>query len=236
MNKVLFLLLILNVILFGQDYYSTQELGLGSVGNNGWGFKAGMNIANVGGDDVNSSDDIDDKYGFNFSVFSEKAINPNVSFQWEIQYSEKGWSNSYEDSDWDYEESSEFVLSLHYLEVPLLFKYTITSSSQFMPYFNMGGVLGFNISGKTEYDYYYYYDDVSMTWEDSDSGSEDITDEINPFEFGLLFGGGVKIPTQTGKLLIDIKYNFGLTNIPDDEDFSISNRVWLLSLGYQFIM
>ena len=87
----------------------------------------------------------------------------------------------------------------------------------------------------SEYGYYYYYDSGSgYEEEESYSDSEDITDEVSDFEFGLIFGGGVKIPLQTGKLLIDIRYDLGLTNIIDDSQFAMTNKVWILSLGYEF--
>ena len=236
MRKLLLLFFILNIVIYGQDHSPSQDLGINSGSNNGWGFKAGLNIAKVGGDDVHSSDDVDNKYGFNISIFSERSINPNVSFQWEIQYSAKGWNVFYEDFDSNSEQRNESSMSLNYIEVPLVFKFYPKLNPQFMLYFNMGGVLGFNVSAKYEYDYYYYYDDGSTVFEDSDSGSEDISDEVEPFEFGLLFGAGFKIPTQTGNLLIDFKYNFGMTNIPDESNYEISNRVFLLSLGFQFVM
>ncbi|MCK4978982.1 MAG: PorT family protein [Candidatus Delongbacteria bacterium] len=234
MKKITIILLVICYAVFGQE----EELNDNKLSIGSWGFRSGFNIATIEVENFNSG--LGSKYGFSFNFFSDNPISPGITFEWGVQYSMKGAFDSYEyEDEWGdsvERESSESSLILNYIECPALFKIIIPTDSNFDIYVNAGAVSGFNISAKTESEYYYYYYDSGSGYEDEESysNSEDITDEVSDFEFGLIFGGGVKIPLQTGKLLIDIKYDLGLTNIIDDSQFNMTNEVWLLSLGYEF--
>lgn len=236
-NLLTFTLLIICLSVFGSNdgFEGNDEFGRNEYGLGGWGFKAGLNIATIGGD-IGMGAGLENKYGLNISYFNSNPITTDITFEWGVQYSMKGALSSYEYEYYNEIERSESTLNFQYIELPMSFKFTIPTQSLFSPFFSFGAVPGFNIKSTSDRDYYYYYyDDWDGTeYEINDSSSEDITDEVNPFEFGFMFGGGIAIPTQSGKFLIDIKYNYGMTNIPDETSFEMINKVWLLSLGYEF--
>ena len=231
MKKLIVVLFVLCSVIYGQE-----EI-ISSFNRGGWGIKAGLNIASVDIESFGSG--FGSLYGFNFNFFNETPFSPALTFEWGLQYSMKGASSSdsYRDEWGGYieEETYESKLILQYIECPILFRMHLPTQSSFDIYINTGILPGFNIQSDYEEDYYYYYNDgLGFEEEESYTDSEDITDEVKDFEFGLLFGGGVKIPTNSGSVLIDIKYDMGLTNIPDESGFEMTNEVWMLSLGYQF--
>ncbi len=74
---------------------------------------------------------------------------------------------------------------------------------------------------------------VSETIETDESIDFD-EDELDRFDFGLVFGGGVGIKLGPGKAMLDARYNFGLYNVTtlEDTDLKVFNRGFGLSVGY----
>ena len=61
--------------------------------------------------------------------------------------------------------------------------------------------------------------------------NEDVKDDVNDIEFGLIFGAGVNIST----FIIGFRYNLGITDILKDSDSdSVKNSVFSLMIGYSF--
>ncbi|HZX63535.1 MAG TPA: hypothetical protein VFE66_10015 [Bacteroidales bacterium] len=57
--------------------------------------------------------------------------------------------------------------------------------------------------------------------------SYDPTDIFNKYEFGGLIGLGIKIPLcEKVKLIIDSRYNFGLTKAAKNTDFAYNANQW----------
>lgn len=51
-------------------------------------------------------------------------------------------------------------------------------------------------------------------------------------DFGLQMGLGAAISAGPGKLIVDGRYNLGLSNISDVKGENIKNRGFVFSLGY----
>nr|WP_315031679.1 porin family protein [uncultured Chryseobacterium sp.] len=97
--------------------------------------------------------------------------------------------------------------TFNYIEIPVLAKYS------FGPvYLNAGPSIGF-LMGKN--------DRIKATY-----------GKTKTIDFGLQMGAGVAIPAGPGKLIVDGRYNLGLSNISDEKGINVKNRGFAISLGY----
>ena len=74
---------------------------------------------------------------------------------------------------------------------------------------------------------------LSAKSKDNDNPEEDFKDEVEPIDFGVVFGGGL----QAGNFLIDARYNLGLRNLmknADSDSIKITNRGISLMAGWKF--
>ena len=220
MKKILVLNIVLLIIAISLNYVSAQ----------GIGFKGGLNLANVSGDDI---DDTELRYGFAIGGFLVMDLNGQFFLRPEIYYTSKGFAMSMEESestgDYEISYSGESSISLNYLEVPVLGVFAVTKN------FNLfaGPYLDIFLNGKTttESEGYYRYllNDEWITQDLSGSDSEDIkSDEISTPGLGLLFGAEYVI----GKFSFDVRYSMGLTNIPDEDDVDVKHQVIQFMVGF----
>lgn len=97
-------------------------------------------------------------------------------------------------------------LKLNYLEVPLLAKYS------FGPvYVNAGPSLGLLLDKESKVRNQY-------------------GEKLKKLDFGVQMGAGLAIPAGPGKVIVDGRYNLGLSNLGKVND--IKNRGIMASLGY----
>lgn len=97
--------------------------------------------------------------------------------------------------------------NFNYIEIPVLAKYS------FGPvYVNAGPSIGF-LMGKN--------DKIKSAYGKTKS-----------VDFGLQMGAGIAIPVGPGKVIVDGRYNLGLSNISDENGMNVKNRGFAISLGY----
>ena len=111
------------------------------------------------------------------------------------------------------------TIKTDYLLAPILVRYKLRPSAGGLVLF-AGPSLGFKLSAKA-------------TAESGDQGfTEDISDEIESFDYGVVFGGG----WESGRLTIDGRYTWGLSTIgKDDENPEKSrHRVIAVLAGVRF--
>lgn len=169
------------------------------------GFKLGANIANVYGE-LDSTESVT---GVAVGAFIRKPLSGNFSIQSEIYYSQKGYITPSDSL------SSEARYSLNYLEVPVLFIYTIPKTNFGLfagPYVSifLNGSITFNFWGTN----------ISI---DIPAG------EMTLFDVGAVFGGMYSI----SKFFVDARVSFGFTNFPSD-DSNMKNYVFQISGGLRF--
>lgn len=102
------------------------------------GVKAGVNIANVGGDDA--PDNTSSRTGFQGGLFIGKHVNDQFGFRVEGLYVQKGAKGG----------SPEVTEKLDYIEFPILFVYDIKSTESMGFNLFAGPTLGFNMNAKVE--------------------------------------------------------------------------------------
>jgi hypothetical protein len=180
------------------------------------GLKAGVNFANVVGDDV---DGVDSKTGFAGGLFFMYQFNKLFAIQPEAYYTMKGAT----DEEAILGETATLTISLDYIEVPILFKVIIPiENSPIRPSVFVGPYVAFNTTAKQKLEYM------------GESQEADIED-VASTDFGLVFGAGLGFPVGTNEVGVDFRYGLGLTSLDDSgEDLDIKNSVFNINAYFGF--
>lgn len=170
------------------------------------GVKAGLNLANVGGDDV---EDTDMRPSFHVGGYLNYAFSDALSLQPELLFNSVGAKSSYTDPDFgDVDET----LKLSYISIPVNLQYSFGVVN-----IHTGPQFSFLMSAKSKYE--------------ADGVDEDV-DVKDGFK-GLDLGWGIGLGANFGKLNATARYTLGLSNIADVEDADVKNNVIQISLGYR---
>jgi hypothetical protein len=110
-------------------------------------------------------------------------------------------------------DGDNYKLKLNYLNIPLLAQYMTHDGFRLQT----GPQIGFLTSAKSK------SGDVEV----------DIKDQLESVDFSWVFGAGYLFP-GAGGIGVDARYNLGLSNISDDNDFEAKNRVFQIGVFYQF--
>jgi Outer membrane protein beta-barrel domain len=180
------------------------------------GIKAGLNLANLSGDDIS---DTDSRTGFAGGLFFMYQFSDMFAIQPEAYYTMKGATDKGTIEGFSYDAE----IKLDYIEVPLLLKFLIPiKGSGIKPAIFAGPSVGFNLSAKSK------IEAGGQTFE------EDMQD-VASTDFGLVFGGGIGFPVGNGELGLDIRYILGLSTIDDSADKAdVKNSVINFNLYYGF--
>lgn len=198
---------------------AVMAFGLTNAQDVKFGAKAALNVSTISGDVEETSSLI----GFQVGGFAEFKLSEKFAFQPELMYSAQGGKESYTEAYDFMTVSSEATYKLSYINLPLMLKYYATPKLSV----EFGPQVGFLLSAKQDYEATF-----SLFGEtESESGSEDIKDDMESIAFGLNFGAGFDI---TENITAGLRYNLGLSNIADDEDYTVKNNVLSVSVGYKF--
>jgi hypothetical protein len=195
--------------------------------------KIGGSLANVSlGDDLKDDGaDYKNKAGLVVGVAFEFPIEKGFSIQPELLFHQKGYREEANDGG----VNAKLKVALNYLELPVMFKYNFSNF-----YINAGPSIAYGVGGK------YEIEASSQSQSFSESGkvkfgkaSDNVNDDKfyvdNAVDFGLQFGGGVKIAKL---IVVDLRYGLGLSNSTDkDSDSGISdnkskNRSFQITVGF----
>ena len=195
-----------------------------SVAVSQFGFKGGINIATLGGDDkaLNPSEidstwtnlpsvDPSSKVGFTGGI-SYKISLPIVSIQIEALYTQKG---AIYEATLPLIGSGKATVNLEYIDIPVVAKISPFTLPLVHPYIEGGISYSFISSAKIKFE--------------SPLGSEtqDIKDDITKNDFSILIGIGVEVSI----LDVNIRYMMGQTKIKKDEDLKRYNSGIMITAG-----
>ncbi|MDY0090170.1 MAG: porin family protein [Flavobacteriaceae bacterium] len=184
-----------------------------------FGAKAGLNISNLTGD----TEDTKSKIGFHLGGVIEIKITDKFSVQPELLFSTQG--AKYEESESFGGESYKYetTMKLNYLNIPIMAKYYVAENFSILA----GPQVGFLMSAKADWEETYSFGGTT----ESDSGEEDVKDFYKGIDFGLNLGLGYDF---TENIFVEARYNLGLSNIADVDNYKEKNSVFQISLGYRF--
>jgi len=169
---------------------------LGAKAQTSFGIKGGLNVSTIRIPNM----DLEPRPGVHAGVFASSPISGSFALQPEILYSQQGvYANQY-------------TYTLHYLNIPLIFKGTIAGGfhAQVGPQF---GIL-LDASRK------------------EGNTSIDITENRNRYDAAVALGLGYDLAAWQ----LSARYNLGLSDTREESgnDINQVNNVFQLSLGYRF--
>lgn len=198
-------------------------------GLTGFGVKAGLNLANVSGEDVGEVDPIM-KLGFAVGGSATFDFGLPVLIRPEVLFSQKGYEINEEETVLGQTFSVEADFGVNYLDINLLAVYAIGDKINVFA----GPSLGLFLSGKTKIK-------VAFAGESVEEEVDIESDGINGMDMGLMLGAGYNL----GAIGVDLRYSLGLkeaykadTSLDPDivkmEVVDIKNNVIQVIVGYSF--
>ncbi len=211
------------------------------------GPKVGLNMTKIS-DGEKTGEGVKEPYtlGLNLGVAFSLPVSESFSIAPEITFSQKGavLKGEFEDiiGTETFSGSMKNTLRLNYLDIPVLARIAFGESTK--GYLNVGPTLGYWLGG---------YDKITVELNGEkesekqkmvfvDEGYEAKENELsinkknaNRLEVGASAGGGVMFDTSAGSLMLDLRYNVGLTNMfdyDDADDRIMKNHGASLSLIY----
>lgn len=114
-------------------------------------------------------------------------------------------------------------LKTSYLEMPVLAKWKISPNQNYPVSFFAGGAIALNLSATLPRNFGFF----------PEGGNYDFKDSVKDFDFGLVIGGELKIPSGSGNLAFELRYTHGLRSIIESSFFdNTKNRTFLVLVGY----
>ena len=180
------------------------------------GIIGGANMASFWGSDA---DNMDSRMGFDVGGLIQVPMGDMITIQPEVHYSQRGATSEVEVLG----ETFESELALDYIHVPVLLRAGLPLAEGFDFDFLVGPSFGFLMS-------------CSESVNDAEDTDCD-DDTVKGFDYGIIAGGGFSWAAGPGDVLLDIRYDLGLTAIGDQEDApDVKNSALQFLLGYAFAL
>ncbi len=173
-----------------------------------YGGKFGATLADWTGDVENN----ERKLGFSGGLFLNYAFTEMVSVQPELLFTMKGTKH---------EQLENTGYHLTYIEIPILAKLSLPTEAAFVPHAFAGPSIGFLMDATEE--------NVNI--------ESDVKEYFNNVEYGMVVGTGFDFLIGKGRLLLDARYSFSLSNIleeEDDDDDELKNSGITIMVGYGY--
>jgi len=194
-----------------------------------FGAKAGVNFATITKLDDVFGGDVSGRTSFHAGALSEYSFSEKFSLQLEVLYSELGakLEYSYDDYGYDYKVGGgsyfgENSYELAYLSIPLLAQYYIIQYLCLVA----GPQVSFLLAANDKWKQTEVIGDETFT----NSGEEDIKDQMKSVDMGLAFGANYQFAMG---LFFSIRYVLGITEIFNYYS-DPRNNVFQFSAGFKF--
>lgn len=169
-------------------------------------IKGGLNMSNFYGDELS---DKNMRTGFNIGLGADLGFTPNVSLQTGLFFSTKGaeYKNNLIDAK----------VNANYLQLPVHLAYKIDVTPGTKVFLHAGPYVAYGIGGKSNFGI------LEVNTFDKDLG-------FKPFDAGV----GLGVGAEFGRIIVDLGWDMGLTNISRASNGNVKNQSAYLSLGYMF--
>ncbi len=156
--------------------------------------------------------------GLTARYISEKYFSMICGAQVEINYSQLGWDEKFEENGVVINDRS-YKRAMNYVQIPFLAHLAFGKEQRGMQFFlNLGPQIGFLLGDSEEF---------GGNWtDDQKKARPEYGKKINnKFDYGITGGAGLELRTKAGNFLIEGRYYFGLADIYNStkkDDFSRS--------------
>jgi len=139
--------------------------------------------------------------GVTARYISEKYFAMICGIQMELNYSQHGWKEKYEES------TDSYSRTMDYVEIPLLAHLAFGKDRGVQFFLNLGPQIGFLLNESEKYEY------TGDEWNPGISVKEQYGKMAdNKFDYGIVGGGGFELRTKAGNFLIEGRYYFALSD------------------------
>ena len=182
------------------------------------GVKGGVNISSVDTNITDISELVDSKTGFVGGGFVTLGLGSLFALQPELLYSQKGFQVE--------EGGQSAQLGTNYIEIPVLLKAQF-KLAMLRPAVYAGPVVSFETGCTVS------VSDISVDCSDDESFVD-----RKKNEWGAVFGANLDFILGPVILILDARYQLGLTNLADvpDSDEEVKNRLWQIMAGVGFTL
>ena len=201
--------LALALFAFADDAAAQRPFRVGIIG--------GYNMANLDGDGI---EDADSRSGFDIGGLVQIPMGEMITIQPEVHYSQRGASFE--------EEGVGAEIALDYIHVPVLLRAGVPLAEGFDFDFIVGPSFAFEMGCEIEPE-----EGDSFDCDDDALGGEF---DRKSTSIGIIGGGSFAWAAGPGDLLVDVRYDWGLTNISDSDadDSDVKNTALQFLIGYAF--
>ncbi len=165
---------------------------------------------NYGGANTSMGDYKKAANGIQAGASFQAGITPSFSMVTELYFMKKGGKLKANNPSY----SNESNLRLYTIELPVLARFHVGKF-----YVNAGPSIAYTLSGDKK------IQDVTTKLSFNNS-----VDGFKRFDAGVQMGGGVEFPFKQRRIALDIRYNYGLTNMSYDKE--IYNRAVMISVHF----
>ena len=206
-KRFLSLLIALLIIISSNTITQSQELL--------YGFTGGLNMNTI----YTNHDEGGLKVGFNLGGLAQYKINNKMGVSADVTHASKGQQYSKIINTHDDYFKTYHTTSLYYIDIPILYQYTI----QDIIGVEIGPSFNFCLGGK----------DKSKIGNTTSEITKFKKGDFNPFEFGLAFGVFTRDLGQSSfnNIFIEFRYFLGLTNVIKEYGRNTNGGVFL-NIGY----
>lgn len=164
-------------------------------------------------------------FGLQLGMFYTLKLSDTFNFQPEIYYSQRGYQFNHTPLY-----NSNYNLHIDYLELPVLFEYILPFDWSFKPVIIAGPFAALKLSSDKQ---------IQLA-------DEEITgtvSNVNSIDYGLVFALGAEFNALDGQIVLDIRINWGFSNVMNEPDEYISlsdnpgtvkTRAVIFITGYRF--
>ncbi len=163
---------------------------------------------------------IDSKIGFTLGVFTDVPLSTNFNFRPGLNYTQKGGKITETVVGGPTITSTNFKMTLNYLELPLDFIYKATGGF----FVGAGPSLAYLLSGKNK------YSDGSPDYK-LKIGNDKTNDDIKAFEFGGNLLAGYQL---SNGIFFSVNYNLGFSDLSLQSEASLKNNYFGIRVGKKF--
>jgi hypothetical protein len=157
-----------------------------------------------------------------------------IGFEVDLMYLPKGVKYSGSTADFGADGTFEVDIDTAEVSVPVLLKFTLVPNPAI--YLLGGGEIAYVMNAKAKIAY-----DIPSVGTGTDETDFKDTDDINQIDYGVVFGGGVRLPLGGMNIVVEARYHLGMANLQKNAqndfagmDYSPKTTLFLILAGLRF--